>query len=64
MGASTLLIWMGATSAQEKAYLEQWRKRRLAEERHEGEYLEQLERDAEEEQCETEEASQAQPAVA
>ena len=55
---------MGATSAQEKAYLEQWRKRRLAEERHEGEYLEQLERDAEEEQRETEEASQAQPAVA
>nr|XP_045084513.1 translation initiation factor IF-2-like [Aegilops tauschii subsp. strangulata] len=45
----------GATEAQERAYLEQWHQRRLVEERREGEYLEQLECDAEEE------ARRAQP---
>ncbi|XP_044417279.1 uncharacterized protein [Triticum aestivum] len=52
-----LAIWMGATEAQELAYLEQWGQRRLAEEHRESEYLEQLERDAEEE------AHRGQPAM-
>lgn len=39
-------VRMGAAEAQEHAYLEQWRQRRLAEERREGEHLEQLKRDA------------------
>ena len=58
-------VWMRVTEAHERAYLKQWRQRRLAEERREGEYLEQLERDAEEEQREAEEeARQAHAAVA
>ena len=48
-------VWLVATLAHEQAYLEQWQQRRLAEERHEGEYLEMLERGAEEDQCEAEE---------
>ena len=42
-------VWLGATPAQEQAYLEMWRQRRLAEERRQGEYEEMLERDLEEE---------------
>ena len=41
-------IWLGATPAQEQAYLEMWRQRRLAEERRQGEYEEMLERDPKE----------------
>ncbi|KAE8804288.1 putative xyloglucan endotransglucosylase/hydrolase protein 30 [Hordeum vulgare] len=53
-------VWVGATPAQEEAYLEHWRHRRLVEEHRHGEYLEMLERDAEEEQREAEvEARQA-----
>ncbi|KAE8815699.1 putative xyloglucan endotransglucosylase/hydrolase protein 30 [Hordeum vulgare] len=52
-------IWVGATPAQEGAYLEQWRQRRLAEKSRHGEYLEMLERDAEEE---AHQAAAAQPA--
>ncbi|KAE8805304.1 putative serine/threonine-protein kinase [Hordeum vulgare] len=48
---STPPVWVAATSAQEAAYLEHWRRRRLAEERRHGEYLEMLERDAEDEAC-------------
>ena len=40
---------MEVTPAQEAAYLEHWRQRRLAEERRRGEYEEMLEREAEEE---------------
>ena len=40
---------MGATPAQEAAYLEMWRQRRLAGERRDGKYEEMLERDLEEE---------------
>ena len=58
-------VWMGATPAQEQAYLEHWRKIRVAEERRDGEYLEMLERDLEEEQREAEEeARQAAAAQA
>ena len=63
-------IWLRVTPTQEAADLEQWRQRRLAEERRHGEYLEQLECDAEEEQREAEEeahqtqAATAQPATA
>ena len=42
-------VWMEAMPTQEAAYLEMWRQRRLAEERHRGEYEEMLERDLEEE---------------
>ena len=53
-------VWMGATPAQEAAYLEHWRQIRVAEERRDGEYLEMLERDLEEEQrVAEEEARQA-----
>ena len=45
----------GGTPAQEQAYLEMWRQRRLAEERRRGEYEEMLERDLEEDQREAEE---------
>ncbi|KAE8797159.1 putative serine/threonine-protein kinase [Hordeum vulgare] len=48
-------VWVGTTLAQEAAYLEHWPQRRLAEERRHGEYLEMLERGAEEEQREAEE---------
>ena len=48
-------VWLGVTPAQEQAYLEMWRQRRLAEERLDGEYEEMLERDLEEEQREVEE---------
>ena len=48
-------VWMGATPAQEAAYLEHWRQIRVAEERRDGEYLEMLERYSEAE----EEARQA-----
>ena len=48
-------VLMRATPAQEQAYLEMWRQRRLAEERRCGEYEEMLERDLEEEQREAEE---------
>ena len=34
---STPPVWMGVTPAQEAAYLEQWRQRRLTEERRHGE---------------------------
>ena len=58
-------VWLGATPAQEQAYLEMWRQRRLAEERRRGEYEEMLERDLEEEQREAEEeARQAAAAQA
>ena len=58
-------VWLGATPAQEQAYLEMWRQRRLAEERRRGEYEEMLERDLEEEQREAEEeARQATAAQA
>ena len=46
---------MGATPAQEQAYLEMWHQRRLVEKRRRGEYEEMLERDLEEEQREAEE---------
>ena len=52
---STPPVWMGATPAQEAAYLEHWRQIRVAEERRDGEYLEMLERDLGEEQREAEE---------
>nr|XP_020187080.1 uncharacterized protein LOC109772794 [Aegilops tauschii subsp. strangulata] len=48
--ASAPLVWVGATPAQEAAYLEHWRHIRLAEERRDGEYLEMLEHDAEAEE--------------
>ena len=48
-------VWLGATPAQEQAYLEMWCGRRLAEERRRGEYEEMLERDLEEEAREAEE---------
>ena len=51
-------IWLGATEKQEAAYLDHWRRVRLAEERREGERLQMLEREAEEE------ARQAQAAAA
>ena len=54
-------MWLGATSAQEAAYLEHWRGRALAEERAEDEPLMQVERDEEEERCARGEA--VQPAV-
>ena len=58
-------VWMGATPAEEAAYLEMWRQRQLAEERRRGEYEEMLERDLEEEAREAEEeahqAAAAQP---
>nr|CDM80645.1 unnamed protein product [Triticum aestivum] len=58
-------VWMEATLAQEAAYLEHWRQRRLAEERRQGEYEEMLERDLEEEAREAEEeARQAAAAQA
>ena len=58
-------VWVGATPAQEAAYLEHWRQIRVAEERRDGEYLEMLERDLEEEQREAEEeARQAATAQA
>ena len=58
-------VWMGATPAQEQAYLEMWRQRRLVEERRRGEYEEMLERDLEEEAREAEEeARQAAAAQA
>ncbi|KAE8809099.1 Pre-mRNA-processing factor 39 [Hordeum vulgare] len=52
-------VWVGAAPAQEAAYLEHWRQQRLAEERYHGEYLEMLEREAEEE---ARQAAAAQPA--
>ena len=48
-------VWLGATLAQEQAYLDMWRQRRLAEERRRDEYEEMLERDLKEEQREAEE---------
>ena len=51
-------IWLGATEKQEAAYLDHWRRVRLAEERREGERLQMLERKAEEE------AAAAQPDIA
>ena len=58
-------VWLGVTPAQEQAYLEMWRQRRLAEERRQGEYEEMLERDLEEEAHKAEEeARQATAAQA
>ena len=42
-------IWLGATKEQEAAYLDHWRRVRLAEERREGVRLQMLEREAKEE---------------
>ncbi|XP_037427579.1 anthocyanin regulatory R-S protein-like [Triticum dicoccoides] len=67
---STPPVWLGASAEQEQACFEQWYQQRLAEEHREGEYLEMLERDAEEERREAEEeeecrarAGPAQPAA-
>ena len=59
-------VWLGATPAQEQAYLEMWRQRRLAEEHRQGEYEEMLERDLEEEarQAATAQAAAQPPAPA
>ena len=51
-------IWLGATEKQEAAYLDHWRRVRLAEERREGERQQMLESEA------GEEARQAQAAAA
>ncbi|KAE8813889.1 putative serine/threonine-protein kinase [Hordeum vulgare] len=55
--------WFNAPPVWVGAYLEHWRQRQLVEERRHGEYLEMLERDAEEEQCDSEEEAR-QAAVA
>ncbi|KAE8784103.1 Pre-mRNA-processing factor 39 [Hordeum vulgare] len=39
-------VWLGMTPTQKQIYLENWRQRRLAEERLEGQLLEQLKRNA------------------
>ena len=51
-------IWLGAAEKQEAAYLDHWRRVRLAGERREGECLQMLKHEAEEE------ARQAQAAAA
>ena len=61
-------IWLGATEKQEAAYLDHWRRVRLAEERWEGERLQMLEREAKEEarqaQAEAAQVAAAQPDIA
>ena len=42
-------IWLGAAEKQEAAFLDHWRRVRLAEERREGVRLQMLEREAKEE---------------
>ena len=56
-------IWLGATEKQEAAYLDHWRRVRLVEKRREGERLQMLEREAEE-QAHQPQAAAAQPDIA